>query len=269
MRSQVFEHMLNTRERKYRSFLRYLRFYKYASFSWNRGKFLESYYTLMRYLDDVVDGDAPLPEGYINGTEYLTEKIRFSEDPRHPDDEVDFLMLHCFDLAKSFGEDFGQETKDILNSLHFDAQRRGTMDVFSEQDLMRHFHLLDVRGTIRATLKIFKEDPEKYPILEPLGIATRYQYDLEDFEVDINAGYVNISEEECQQFGISSGDLPDIGSPGIRKWFRHRAEKGLDLLAEHHRRLPEGKFSFIARATFPLVYELPARKLFHKILSEM
>ena len=53
MRSRIFRHMLETRGWKYRSFLRYLRVFKYAAFSWNRGEFLECYYTLMRYLDDI------------------------------------------------------------------------------------------------------------------------------------------------------------------------------------------------------------------------
>ncbi len=59
MRSKVFQHMLRTRGWKYRAFLRYLRLFKYVALAPTRGKFLESYYTLMRYLDDVVDGDIP------------------------------------------------------------------------------------------------------------------------------------------------------------------------------------------------------------------
>ena len=57
MRNRVFKHMLKTRGWKYRAFLRYLRFFKYAAFAPTRGEFLESYYVLMRFLDDVVDGD--------------------------------------------------------------------------------------------------------------------------------------------------------------------------------------------------------------------
>ena len=56
MRNRVFKHMLKTRGWKYRAFLRYLRFFKYAAFAPTRGEFLESYYVLMRFLDDVVDG---------------------------------------------------------------------------------------------------------------------------------------------------------------------------------------------------------------------
>lgn len=268
MRVGVYDHMLKTRGWKYRSFLRYLRFFKYISFTWNRGEFLESYYTLMRYLDDIVDGDAYLPHGYNNSIDYILDKIKFSKNPVNPVDEVDFMMLHCFEVAKRFNEEFHLETEDILNSLLFDARRRGQLIIFPEQELKQHFHILDIRGTIKATLKIFKEDPEKYIFLEPLGTASRYQFDLEDFYDDIKAGYVNISKEDCLLFGIGPADLINSDSDAIKLWFCHHAQEGLSLLQEHHRLLPQGKFSLLARGTFPLVYEMPAKKVFKKVLEE-
>ncbi len=268
MRVRVFQHMLRTRGWKYRAFLRYLRIFKYIAFAPVRGAFLESYYVLMRYLDDVVDGDVPLPEGYRDESDYILAKIAFSKNPIDPKDEADYLMLYCFQLAERFGENFDEETEDILNSLLFDARRKGRLIVFPKEELIHHFHKLDIKGTIRATLKIFKDDPEKFKILEPLGLACRYQYDLEDFEADIAAGYVNISKEECDALGISQEDLQNTSSPKIKKWFLQRAEQGLMLLEEHHHRLPEGNFSMLARATFPMVYEMPARKLFQKIKSD-
>lgn len=267
MRSRVYKHMLNTRGQKYRAFLRYLGLFKYVSFSKTRGNLLQSYYTLMRYLDDVVDGDAPLPQGYSSSTKYISEKISFSKNLKKPKDEIDFLMIHCFELAHKINEDFNSETEDILKSLLFDAKRRDKSIIFPEKVLMHHFHLMDIKGTIKATLKLFKEDPNKYNLLEPLGIATRYQFDLEDFEADIKAGYINITEEECQKFSINKEDLY-INNPNIKKWFRYRAKLGLSLLKEHNRRLPEGKFSFLTRITFPIVYELPAKKIFNKVLKE-
>jgi hypothetical protein len=222
----------------------------------------------MRYLDDVVDGDAPLPNGFKNEIEYLSEKINFSINPDNPKDEVDYLMLHCFELAKRFGQDFHAETKDILNSLLFDAKRKGQMIIFNKEELMQHFHMLDIRGTIRATLKVFKDDPDKYEVLEPLGTACRYQFDIEDFESDINAGYVNIPKEEYDHLGITTEDLHNVSSPKIRKWFLQRAKDGMKLLEEHHRQLTKENFSLLARATFPLVYELPARKVFQRIISK-
>jgi len=268
MRNRVFKHMLKTRGWKYRAFLRYLRFFKYAAFAPTRGKFLESYYVLMRFLDDIVDGDAPLPEGYLNESDYIIEKIKFSKSLANPKDEVDYLILYCFELAEKFGEDFHAETEDILNSLLFDAKRRGKMTIFPKKELMHHFHLLDIRGTIRATLKVFKDNPDKYKLLEPLGVACRYQYDIEDIEADLAAGYVNISQEDCAQFGILKEDLNDPFSLKIRNWIYQRAKDGLQLHKEHHQKLHEGNFSLLEKWTFVLVYELPAKKVFKKIIAE-
>lgn len=268
MRSKVFRQMLETRGWKYRAFLRYLRFFKYAAFAPLRGEFLESYYVLMRYLDDIVDGDLPLPAGYSDEKQYIAEKISFSDNPDNPRDDVESMMMYCFELAKKFGEDFQEETKDILKSLLFDANRRDKLIIFPQEELAWHFHLLDIRGTIRATLKIFKDNPEKYLILEPLGMASRYQYDLEDFEVDIAAGYVNISREDCERFGINAEDLHVSFSLKVKAWLRDHAEKGIALLEEHHRLLPTGNFSYFEQLVFRFVYENPARKVFLKTLSE-
>lgn len=268
IRHRVYKHMLRTRAWKYRSFLRYLRIFKYAAFAPTRGEFLESYYVLMRFLDDIVDGDVPLPKGYNSESEYISAKIDFSKNPTDPQDEADHLMLYCFYLADKFGEEFREETEDILNSLLFDANRKGKMIIFPKKDLMHHFHLLDIRGTIRATLKIFKDDPEKFRILEPLGIACRYQYDIEDIETDLAAGYVNLSQEECSRLNIRLEDLNDPSSVKIKRWLHQRALDGMELLKEHHRLLPVGNFSRLERWTFTLVYENPAKKVFKKTISE-
>lgn len=267
IRSKVFGHMLKTRGLKYRTFLWHLRSFKYVAFAPTRGEFLESYYTLMRYLDDVVDGDAPLSKAYSNETKYLLEKIKFSKYPLNPRDEVDYLMLYCFKLAEKFGEDFQSETKDILECLLFDAKRRNKYIVFPKAELMHHFYMLDIRGTIRATLKVFKDDPDKFKLLEALGTACRHQYNIEDFEADIAAGYVNISKEDCDRFDIKLDDLHKM-SPKVKPWLRHHAEEGMALLAEHHRIMPLGKFSRLERVVFKVVYEIPARQTFRKILSE-
>ena len=268
MRSQVFRHMLETRGWKYRVFLRQLRFFKYVAFAPVRGEFLESYYTLMRYLDDVVDGDVPLPEGYSGEREYINEKIGFSINPVNPRDKVDYLMMYCFETAGKFGADFHEETKDILQSLLFDAERRNKSIIFPKEELNYHFHLLDIRGTIRATLKVFKDNPDKYVILEPLGTACRHQYDIEDFEADIAAGYVNISKEDYERFGIRQEDLHNSNSPQIKSWLCHHAREGMDLISEHHRIMPQGKFSLFEKLVFKFVYEIPAKRVFLKVLKE-
>lgn len=264
MKKQIFDHMLATRSSKYKWFLRALRTFKYASMNPIKGDFLESYYVLMRYVDDIVDGDAQLPKGYKSSEEFVQEKIDFSKHLANPKDSVDALMLYCFELGNKFGEDFSNETLDILSSLLFDSRRYGTRKIFSSTELEHHFHLLDVRGTIGASLKVFGEDAAKYPILAPLGFATRIYYNLRDYDEDIKAGLVNISSEDCQKFNIRQEDLENRLSSGVQAWFDDQTEQGIALLKKHRKTISEGDFGILTRLTLPLVFEKPAKKYFEK-----
>lgn len=271
----MFDHLLKTRGEKYRWFLRALRLFKYLSMNLVKGEFLESYYTLMRYVDDVVDGDAALPERFGNSIDFVLEKIEFVKNPRSPKDRIDCLAAYCFELAKGMGEDFSQESQDILNSMLFDARRYGKKLVFPEAELMHHFHLLDVRGTIGAAVKIFGEDPKNGPLLAPLGLASRIYYNLRDYKEDILAGFVNISSEDCDKFGINplkieenlEGSLEYRISLPVQGWMKAQAEKGLSLIRDYQDNLSASHFRFVTRLALPAVYEKPARKFFEKVLK--
>jgi len=267
MKKEVFSRMLLTRERKYKWFLRALRAFKYVSMSQTKGTFLESYYALMRYVDDIVDGDSPLPERFQSSVEFVEEKIAFAKHTTNPRDSADYLILHCFELANRFGQDFSNETEYILHSMLFDAKRHGKRIIFPEEELSSHFHLLDIQGTISAALKVFGEDPAKYKILEPLGLACRTFYNLRDYDEDVKKGLVNISAEDCQRFGIDQSDLEDRLSKGVQDWFVDQARQGMQLLTKHKATVSEGNFGLLARITLPIVYERSSRKYFENVLA--
>ncbi|MFN1834178.1 hypothetical protein AB2B38_002855 [Balneola sp. MJW-20] len=268
MRGRVYRHMLRTRGWKYRVFLRQLRLFKYLAFAPTRGAFLENYYTLMRFLDDIVDGDHPLPDGIESAETYISDLILFTRSVREPRDEAEYLLAHCFGLAQKFGEDFTKETCDILESLLFDAQRRGRGKIYPKKELARHFYKLDIRGTIRATLKVFKDDPDKFTDLIPLGTASRYQFDLEDLEEDIRNGYINISREDFERLDMTLNDLYNINSGPMIIWRKEHALEGIRLIEKHHEQLLQNDFSLLERMAFKYVYEKPALKVFNNEIRE-
>ena len=266
--------MLVTRGYKYGAFLLALRSFKYLSLSPKRGGFLEAYYSLMRYIDDIVDGDAKLPGTVNSAEEYVKQKIDFTKSLQTPKDALDHLMIYCFEIANEFGEDFSDETQDILYSLHFDASRIGKMEVFPEEELTKHFYQLDIRGTVKASLKVFGENPNKYVALEPLGLASRIYYNLRDFHEDIRAGLVNISAEDCAHYGISLNELENIAlegnhTEGIRRWFLAQSALGRKLLDKHKDYVSKAELGWLARVTLPIVYETSARKFFEKVFTDM
>lgn len=265
---RIFRYLIRTRRKKYRWFLRAVRSLKYFPTCSSRGHLLEVYYALMRYIDDVVDGDFPLPAGYPNVESYLLQKIAFSANPVIPDDNAELMMLYCFEYGKPLGIDLSVETDSILSSMLFDAKRRGTCSVSSRQDLMRHFYLMDIKGTLCAALKLFKEDVAKYPAIEPLGIACRISYNLKDFSQDIKTGYMNICREDCERLGLASDALADQEHPAVSRWRLEQAQQGLDLIEEHENLVKKENFRWLTRLVLWLVYKRPTRRHLRQVLSE-
>ncbi len=265
MKERIYCHMLRTRWEKYKWSVYGLRSFKYLTLNAKRGNFFEAYYILMRYIDDVVDGDIQLPDGFSSITEFVEDKINFSRKLSSPTDETDFLMLYCFELANKFGENFSQETNDLLLSLLFDAKRVGKNLLFSNEKLEHYFYLRDVRGTIRGMLKIFCENPNKFKFIEPLGVASRILDNLMDFDGDIKAGLINVPLEDFRRYGLSKDILKDKNDPKIKEWFLKEAERGILLLEEHQRNLPEADLKLFTRITLQNVYARPAEKFFKGI----
>ena len=263
LRENIFAQMKASRGEKYRWFLRGIAVLKHITDTPEQAEVIENFYVAMRYVDDLVDGDVKLPQGYTGPTQYVEEKINFLEANRPPKDDIEKLMALCIQLGTEFEHDYREDAKDILNCLFFDAKRRGKHEVFDEKTLHDHFYLLDIKGTIKGALEVVGEKPELYKVLEPLGEAVRIYYNLRDFNSDIAAGYINISREDCKRLDIPK-HLLAAGSyrhhPGVRAWFLEQAQKGLALIEEYHRRKKDVTFGPATSATLKVGYEFNAKR---------
>jgi hypothetical protein len=221
-------------------------------------------------LDDVVDGDTPLPDGHASAADFVQSKIDFANEPKQPQDAPDKLLLHCFDLAQKIGDDFSSETNDILHSLHFDAVRRNPSNPRSipRNELQHHFHLLDIRGTIGACLKLAREKEVQHTDLQPLGDASRIYYTLRDFDDDIRAGFNNVPSEDAGSIGISDTEVRDSSSRGVQKWFQQEAKRGMGMLDDHRKEIPKMPLRRLTKAALWWIYERPAKHFFQHVLRQ-
>lgn len=301
MRNQVFWHMLKTRPAKYITSLISLESSRALGFilakpkdyrtTIRRGKLLESYYVLMRIVDDVADGDLSLPAYSKDIVDFVNARIDFassyhSENPRKHNNDIDNLMFYCFKLAEECGFSIEQENDDILRSLLFDSKRlvhtrtTGRNRIFPEVELRHHFYLLDIRGTIKGSLKIVVgEDSEKYPLLEPLGEATRIYYNLKDLREDLRTGLINISVEDCKKHGIpiplleAHHDLESMLAynsltKSIKRWEFEQAERGLSLIRDHQMIMRKNDFKLFTRIALKTGYEIPVERYFRRVLRK-
>ena len=222
---------------------------------------LSTFYLAMRFVDDVVDGDHPLPAGFANAAEYVEEKRAFTRSLGTPRDALEHLLVQSFEHAHHLGIDIAPETDDILASMLFDAHRRGTLRVSPQEELDHHFYLLDIRGTIGGFLKTLGEDPAKCSYVEPLGRACRIQYDLRDFDKDIAAGYVNISAEDVTALGVHTFSMSDHG---VQQWFAVQKQRGLRHLAAYRENTRKVDLVWKGRLIAWLQYTRPAQGYFAK-----
>ncbi|MEK6837697.1 MAG: hypothetical protein AABX69_03525 [Nanoarchaeota archaeon] len=210
-KEQVFTHMRETRPGKYDGILTGLQAFKYLMLlqtkgnipeAFRRGNLLVSYYVLNRLIDDVVDKDAPLPPSARSRERYVEQRLAFASNPSSPIDTADFLMLYCYQQAAKLGFSISEETVSILKSMLFDARRieaaekSGTGLIFPEQELMRNFYLCDIEGTGRGLLKLLGDNPERMPLVVPIGTAHRIKLTLKDLVADVKIGLINIPKED-------------------------------------------------------------------------
>lgn len=234
--------------------------------SLTRGRLLLAVNTGMRILDDIADGDRQPPPGILP-VAYLEEKQAFIRKPENPQDGLDYLFAYCYQLANHAGLQIQRELDAFFDYFLFDAKRRGTGAIFSRDELDQAYDACDITGTIRGSLMVFGDDPEKAELLIPLGKAVRRYYTLRDYEADIAAGFVNIPREAVEAYGITRDDLPYRFNPPVRTWFHEEATSGLQLLDEHNKIMRRGKFAWRGRLALPLAYTKPTRAYLEAVLA--
>lgn len=221
--------------------------------SMTRGRLLLAVNTGMRILDDIADGDRQPPLGY-SSIAYLEQKQAFIQNPQKPEDKLDYLFLYCYQLADKAGLEINYELNAFFEYFLFDAKRLGTGKIFTRAELNHAYDTCDITGTIRGSLMVFGDDPERAQLLMPLGRAVRKYYTLRDYETDIAAGLVNIPKESFEMHKITEEDLPDRFSPSVRAWFHDEASAGLELLDQHRKIMDIEKFSLRGRLALSLAY---------------
>ena len=277
IRERVFKQMLQTRASKYYWWIWGMKLgTKLFLGERDRVEIMLSIYAAMRIIDDVVDGDAPLPQQFISTLDYVGRYTRFVQSGGIPTDDVEGLFAYAFALAVQADIDLREEVVDILNSLRFDAERRDTRKphVLSHRLLQLHFHTLDIRGTISACLKLAGEDKKGVTVahLRPLGEASRIYYNLRDLKEDALAGFCNIPADAMRLFGLQplESTAPEeiaawCESRGVVEWCRNEGRRGRRLLAEHAKNMETPllrSMHWRTRMTLNLMYRNSAQKYF-------
>lgn len=258
------------RTKKYFLFIIALQIYKllcYLALNPAKGKLLEAFYLVHRYIDDVADGDTLPTLSKRDRIEYIVRKLYFTRHAHTPYDAIEHLIEYYRTLSHRCGEDFTLEAWDILESMHFDAVRMGTNMAFSRRKLEHNYHRLDERGTVRPMLRLFGEDVTRFADLAPLAKAVRIYYNTRDLQIDAARGLINTPSEDCQRYGITPPELAQTPNDNINAWLAEQAKQGLQMLQIHRRILKRKPFKAFTQFVLWIMYERET-ELFLTALSE-
>lgn len=235
--------------------------------SGKRARMFDRIYCVLRYIDDVVDGDFQMSgEMADEWLEVLQQQVKqevFADstlvDRWFQDILVDSNDLGCKDeLLQLFG--------DMIGSLRFDLQRRRAFEetdkavVYDDAVL---FHYKSERNCIptgKAMLEVVgidssrmeRECPEVKEKFCLIAYATDSYYAIRDLEEDVKAGRVNIGKQTMQRHGIRLEMLQEFVSDGV-DWgsapapLKHWAKEEIQKLYRDMREFYEFMQGFLVR----------------------
>lgn len=261
------------------------------------------YYVAHREIDDIVDGDADLPEEEQSIEDFLWRKQIFLERGGIPADAIEQILLECFErLEQATGETAVPRLRiaslNIIDGHTHDIDRRetfrehNTYALNSREEIDAQTKHVELDGVMTAFLTLLEDDHELGHRLLPLIKATRENFFfLRDLASDVVSGCMNIDRESVES--TSPSDLAWFAAhcaaleknengahlppwkktnilyreapPPIRQWMHSQAESAQEGLTRHRESGISKFFRPLTRVLLHQLFEKPAATYFKKL----
>jgi len=260
-----------------------LRFAKYLACTalflgaFGRGAFVVlMLFTWFRRVDDVIDGDEPLPEGwsekrYREQKDKLFSSLERGGIGRELLNE-DCLLVDAIALTSSLHTSVSEEVTDIWKVIQWECARRELRRLASRSELVRETARLD-RAILRVCVKMLRGDVDKFDGIARAftGVFTRADW-LDDILMDLHEQIVNIPAEAISVYGIdmervlackSWEDLAQY--PPFIAWYRAEVQQSTREWQDVRARLGRD-FGGVFKSW--IISRLAARMTVHKLQSQ-
>lgn len=236
---------------------------------------IKSAYLWFRHVDDVADGDKPLPARYLSKEDFLQSKYQILNNLIYPDgtdlygEREDLLALDYFQKARRMGITLGAESLAILETIMFDEERARLRRVPTRNELNDYFEKLDF-ACIGGALKTAQE-PHGAKALNSLSWAVRTMFNLRDLPKDLRDGIINIPQEDLDEYGIDltlcTGQTLEelLRQENLARWYREQLRAGKDYLVHGREEVKSLKLKLKTRAACKFLFINPSESNFTRI----
>ena len=191
-----------------------------------RAEFVRFYYDVLRYIDDVVDGDTATTDGKLiekAAAQDFVNRLK-TEQFSSEDEGIRVVLEYCHELADQIGlEGFKNKNLQLLDSLEFDLERRGDITddkiiLSSDQEIQQRYFMNFIDPCFGLMAQTVDQPTMTEPMRE-IGRASRRYYNLEDLFEDISRGLINVSREDASKFGLDEDSFL-----GLAQWLLKHPE---------------------------------------------
>ena len=238
-----------------------------------RARIIKSGYFWLRHIDDIADGDKPVPTDYSSRKEYLEGRREIvnalASGSTAIGDKQDIMLLDYLLTAKRLGFDLSGESLAILDTMIIDEERSRTGRILTQQELTEYYDKLDY-ACIDGALKVAGEGYTSKD-LEDLSMAVRTRFNLHDLTRDLKAGIINVPREDIARYGIDLAMCARLQRveqlftyEPMRIWYEDQVAFGLDALQRAKDKLRIMRLKWQTRLALDFVFAKPAEKTFRR-----
>lgn len=195
-------------------------------------------YHFCRLVDDIADGDSPLPKGFET-FEQVTENLKAQVNGTVVDKNSDlgFLLHRCISKLEEEGGsiDIRHELIAFLDAMQLEHKKRNEHLVFTEEELKDLYD--DSFGPPHVIAFVALGSNAKASDIEGLMQLQGRLYAVRDLKDELRLGIINIPKDVLDESGLGKEALiaqPDLldANTVIQAWIQREYAVGLKLIEQ-------------------------------------
>lgn len=193
--------------------------YLLSLFGLERSRVLRTAYNPVRFVDDLLDGDA---QGVADPTVYAKELNRCIASNSLANSRIEKQLRYSLDVLKSKAkpnDDPRGNFVKAIDAIIFDRERASVRRVLSAEEIEQYYR--NAFDPVMNITLLAIDSKLRSGDIPALSYGQGRVYSARDFEVDWNRGIINVPEDVISYAGLSqNSSFEDVDrNPSIKEWF--------------------------------------------------
>ena len=223
----------------------------------SKRSYVNLWFVYLRWVDDIIDDSKLSIKEKREFVEYQRNLITslYQTNNIKPTVIQEACLIHFGNYAISSGNiKLLDEVKDMINALGMDVNRLERSGVFRKNELDCYIELLS-KSFINVLYNFLCADNEQLRELFLKAEFTTFALMLRDLEEDLDAGIINISEEDIANYNLDIKNLKN--DENISNWLADKIDSVFNLMYKEVNTFNTLPLKFKLFVSYSYIYRLP------------